>query len=592
MANELFIKEKTIYRVLKPGLDKLLVVKSDEKKLPFFISPDELEKSCLINQDDLLKATGISFHSYDELDEEEKGLIHKIFSSIGFILSYLDDFDKRKQLIKLATNEYGVSSSTIRNRLYKYLLFQDIRIFLPKGNKKERELTSDELNFQWALNKYYYNPLKLSLIESYRRMIKEKYYKNNGELAANYPSFRRFSYFFRRTFSKEKLVISREGKGSFMRNTRTLLGDGVRGFCSTIGYGMIDSTICDLFLVDEEGNLVGRPIMTACVDGYSSMCMGYWIGYEGGMKSLNGLVKNICTNKIEHCKRFNIDIKKEDWNVSSLPYKFITDKGKEYTSQSFSQLVELGLEIVNLPPYRPELKGPVEKFFDLIQSSFKDELASKGVIFEDYQERGGVDYRKKASLTIDEFERIVLLCIIRYNTGRIIDLPYEKVGKIEPFANSLWNDSLESNKDYLIEVDPKILTLTTLPRTIGKFKREGLIVNKLRYRNYDFIERFLSGGEAEVSYDPNDVSKVWVHENGEYFEFDLIDSYFMGKDLGMVESILKTKSDMESAAEEKSLKSRIELAQDIEIYAGSLPARKVSIIKVRKHRKESKDKRK
>ena len=72
MANELFIKEKTIYRVLKPGLDKLLVVKSDEKKLPFFISPDELEKSYLINQDDLLKATGISFHSYDELDEEER----------------------------------------------------------------------------------------------------------------------------------------------------------------------------------------------------------------------------------------------------------------------------------------------------------------------------------------------------------------------------------------------------------------------------------------------------------------------------------------------------------------------------------------
>ena len=181
MANELFIKEKTIYRVLKPGFDKLLVVKSDEKKLPFFISSDELDESYLTNQDDLLKATGISFRSYDELDEGEKGLIHKVFSSISFILSYLDDFDKRTQLIKLAANEYGVSSSTIRNRLYKYLLFQDIRVFLPKGNKKERELTNDELNFQWALNKYYYNPLKLSLIESYRRMIKEKYYKNNAE---------------------------------------------------------------------------------------------------------------------------------------------------------------------------------------------------------------------------------------------------------------------------------------------------------------------------------------------------------------------------------------------------------------------------
>lgn len=591
MANELFIKGKTIYRVLNPGFDRLLIVKSDEKKLPFFIRPDELDESYLINQSDLLETTGIFFRSYDELDEEEKGLIHKAFGSISFILSYLDDFDKRTQLIKLAANEYGVSSATIRNRLYKYLLFQDIRIFLPKRNKKERAPTEDELNFQWALNKYYYNPLKLSLMESYRRMIKDKYYKNNGELAENYPSFRRFSYFFRRTFNKEKAVISRDGKGSFMRNTRTLLGDGVRGFCSTIGYGMIDSTVCDLFLVDEEGNLVGRPVMTACVDGYSSMCMGYWIGFEGGVRSLNGLVKNICTNKVEHCKRFNIDIREEDWNVASLPHKFITDKGREYTSQSFSQLVELGLEIINLPPYRPELKGPVEKFFDLVQSSFKDELANKGVIFEDYQERGGVDYRKKAALTIDEFERILLLCIIRYNTGRIIDLPYEWVGKIKPFASALWNESLAANKDYLIEVDPKILTLTTLPRTTGKFKREGLIVNKLRYRNYDFIERFLGGGEAEVAYDTNDVSKVWVREKGAYFEFDLIDTYFLGKDLETVELVLKTKNDMESAAEEESLKSRVELSKDIETYTRSLPVRKVSISKVRKHRKESKGKR-
>ena len=151
MANELFIKEKAIYRVLKPGFDRLLIVKSDEKKLPFFIKPDELDESYLINQGDLLEKTGIVFRSYDELDEKEKGLIHKAFGSISFILSYLDDFDKRTQLIKLAAHEYGVSSSTIRNRLYKYLLFQDIRIFLPKGNKKERALTEDELNFRWAL---------------------------------------------------------------------------------------------------------------------------------------------------------------------------------------------------------------------------------------------------------------------------------------------------------------------------------------------------------------------------------------------------------------------------------------------------------
>ena len=63
-------------------------------------------------------------------------------------------------------------------------------------------------------------------------------------------------------------------------------------------------------------------------------------------------------------------------------------------------MAELGVTIVNLPSYRPELKGIVEKFFDLIQDSFKPYLKGKGVIDPDFQERGAHDYRKDACLTL------------------------------------------------------------------------------------------------------------------------------------------------------------------------------------------------
>lgn len=49
---------------------------------------------------------------------------------------------------------------------------------------------------------------------------------------------------------------------------------------------------------------------------------------------------------------------------------------------------------INLPAYRPELKGAVEKFFDLVQGNYKKHLKGKGVIEPDYQERGAHDYRK------------------------------------------------------------------------------------------------------------------------------------------------------------------------------------------------------
>ena len=74
-------------------------------------------------------------------------------------------------------------------------------------------------------------------------------------------------------------------------------------------------------------------------------------------------------------------------------------------SENFEQIAELGVTVVNLPPYRPELKGTVEKFFDQIQETYKKYLKGKGVIEPDFQERGAHDYRKDACLTIRDFEK-------------------------------------------------------------------------------------------------------------------------------------------------------------------------------------------
>ena len=64
-----------------------------------------------------------------------------------------------------------------------------------------------------------------------------------------------------------------------------------------VGIGMFDATICDIYLINDGGNLVGRPILTACIDGYSSLCCGYSLSWEGGVYSLRGLLLNIITNK-------------------------------------------------------------------------------------------------------------------------------------------------------------------------------------------------------------------------------------------------------------------------------------------------------
>ena len=150
-------------------------------------------------------------------------------------------------------------------------------------------------------------------------------------------------------------------------------------------------------------------------------------------------MNNIIADKTEWCQRFGINIEQSDWPCQQLPGTLVTDMGREYASTTFEQIAELGITVVNLPAYRPELKGPVERFFGLIQGYYKRQLHGKGVIEPDFQERGAHDYRKDACLTMQEFETILLHCIVFYNCKRIIQqFPYTKVmlaAQVSPYSN-------------------------------------------------------------------------------------------------------------------------------------------------------------
>ena len=117
----------------------------------------------------------------------------------------------------------------------------------------------------------------------------------------------------------------------------------------------------------------------------------------------------------------------------------------------------------------------MEKFFDLVQNTYKPHLKGKGVIEPDYQERGSHDYRKDACLTMADFEKVILRCIIYYNSQRIIEnFPYTEgmiQNQIQPFASNIWEWGKAQTGANLITVDKEQIVLTLLPRTTGKFSR-------------------------------------------------------------------------------------------------------------------------
>lgn len=571
--NELYRNNNSIIRVLEIKNNAVLVIDCINKTMPQWIGVSFFEDWTKCSDETLHEITGIELQDIKTVSPEDFKVAHQRYTMIAPIIMILTDQDKKNEMIELISTNEKISKQTLRKYLCLYLIYQNISVLIPKTKNTDKQLSQDEKNIRWALNKFYFSFYKHSLKTAYTMMLKAKYCDINGELISTYPTFHQFRYFYRKYKTKQTCYISRNGLTNYQRNNRPLLGDGVQEFAKAPGVGMLDSTICDIYLINDAKEIIGRPILTVCIDAYSSLCCGYALTLEGGIYSIRQLMSNVVSDKQEWCKEHNISIKKEEWNSSKCPGILVTDQGTEYTSSTFEQLAELGIKIVNLPVYRPELKGSVEKFFSIIQDLFRPYLKGKGVINPDFQERGAHDYRKDACLTLEQFEKILIRCILFYNTQRVLNnFPYTDdmlENKIQPYANNIFQYGLSLDGVNLIDINKEQIELTLMPRTTGKFTRTGLIVNNVRYKNKNFSEQYLSNKEVSVAYNPDDSGYVWLIDNGEYIKFELIESRFQNKNFKEIEEMKSIKKDIIRSVASEDLQARIGLGAYIETIANN-----------------------
>ena len=564
-STTLHLVDNTIYRVLNKRNDLVLVIDCLKQSMPRWMGIDQLKGSSDCTESDLHNLTSTVIRNDLSIDEE--AFCNKRYTVIAEVLPYIADQPQRNEAIAKASQEHHLTTKTIRKMLCQYLAFQNKHIFAPPP-PKSKELTLDERNMRWTLNKYYYTRNGKTLADAFTLMIRHKYCDADGNVLPKHPSMTQFTYFYRKTRKLQTLYITRDGLKNYQMNKRPLLGNGIQEFAPAVGVGMADSTTCDIYLCDDFGTqLVGRPILTAIVDAYSGLCYGYSLGWTNSLDSLRTLLLNCLTDKVEWCHKFGIDIKKDDWNCTALPAKLLTDRGNEYASYGLEQLTELGITITNLPSYRAELKGSVERFFGLIQGYYKSLLRGKGVVETDVGTRGAHDYRKDACLNLKAFETIILRCIIHYNRERILaNFPYTQHmldAKIPPRPADVWNYGLTKPGANLITVNKETLVKVLLPRTKGTFCQRGLIVNKIRYKRDGYTEQYLSGGSVTIAYNPDNVSQVYLVKDN-YAQFDLIESRYEGLTLDAAKHMMAQQKELILSFEPQSLQAKVDLTRHIQ----------------------------
>ena len=293
MKNKLMKKEGNVIRILEEKDDKVFIIDCIKKTMPYWCDLSSLSDFEICYEEFEVRR--------EDLSAAEKRIMHERYTLIAGILPFVSDEKMRSHMISKVSEQMQVSKQTIRKYLCLYLVYQNMSVLAPNNEEKKRELTQDEKNIRWAINKFFYTKNKNSLKTAYTMMLKEKYCDNLHNLLPEYPSFYQFRYYYRKNRSLQKFYISRDGLSDYQRNSRPLTGNGIQEFASSVGVGMLDSTICDIYLVNESGGLVGRPILTACIDAYSSLCLGYTLSWEGGVYSLTSLMTNVIANKQEWC---------------------------------------------------------------------------------------------------------------------------------------------------------------------------------------------------------------------------------------------------------------------------------------------------
>ena len=281
-----------------------------------------------------------------------------------------------------------------------------------------------------------------------------------------------------------------------------------------------------------------------------------------------------------------------------MPAVIVSDMGSEYQSATFSQITELGVTLVNLPPLRPELKSIVERSFQLLQDSVKPFLMDHGYVDKNAGERLAPDYRKNACLTMEDYEKVIIHAILFNNNQRIVgNYPYTEEmaeAKVQPYPGSIFEWGKKQPGCNLIAVSKKELIMTLLPRTNARFARQGLIVFGLRYdsEKRNFTEEYLTGGDAIAAYNPESADKVYLIHEGNFIEFCLIESRFTGKSFGEIKEIQSIQRNIIGDAIPKNLQGRVDLASHVErIVEGKEKSRDVNVKGIRETKKRAKEER-
>jgi hypothetical protein len=403
--------------------------------------------------------------------------------------------------------------------------------------------------------------------------------KVSEEELAEAPTYEQFYHFLQKEVGVVEKVRKRAGEIIYQKDLRPVLGTSTTEAVGPGSLYQIDATIGDIYLVAENDRtkIIGRPVIYIVVDVFSRLVTGLYVGLEGpSWVSAMIALANTMTDKVRYCAKYGISITHEMWPVIGKPEAILADRG-ELMSKSIEVLSNaLFIDIANTPAYRADWKGIVERHFMTLHAKFRP-YAEGYVTGAIGKKRAGRDYRLDAELTLNEITRIIIYCVLNYNTKHVMDAydaDYDIPTELPHNPLALWNWGIKNRTGKLRSVSEELAIVNLLPHTEASVTENGIKLFGCFYSTAyaikeGWFDRIETGPKkVSVAYDPHTCNTIYLRLDGKYDKFIVCEltersREFRGLTFWDVWRIRKYKAETKSLA--KLTKRKGDLNLDVQI---------------------------
>jgi putative transposase len=299
------------------------------------------------------------------------------------------------------------------------------------------------------------------------------------------PSFGQFRYWYGKDREPQRILVAREGQRRFESNYRPVLGDSRQMAFGPGSLYQIDATPSDIHLVSslDRSRIIGRPTTYLVVDVFSGLITGLNVSLEAASWLAAMLaLENAATDKVSFCEQYGTVIMEDEWPSCHLPEAILADRGELEGYNADNLVNALGIRVHNTPPYRGDLKGIVERHFRTANDELIGDLPGR---IRQFRDRGEIDYRLEACLTLGEFIKLLIYHVLDYNAyHRMTGYPLDAemiADHVEPYPLDLWHWGVQNRVGHLRATLPDIVRLNLLPQGTASVTRRGILFQGLLY---------------------------------------------------------------------------------------------------------------